>query len=1063
MHLFDLTTRLWECPSVPQVNKLPSRSPLFTWKTEEEARDGSYEPFECPAIESLNGKWDFWHFECPEEVPAGLLAGGGHGNGTRLAVPGNWTRQGFDAPHYINVCMPFDDTPPHVPHKNPCGVYRRNFHVREDVRRLVLHFGGIESCGFIYVNGAEVGMTKDSRTSSEFDITDYVHPGENQLTVLVIRWSDGSFVEDQDHWRMAGIFRDVYLQYTPEAYVADVFAQTTLDEETESVGILKLRVDAGFRGAHAIPAGWKFRVQVYRSGKPVWESPRELEFYKNPTMYLYGENLQPLAEETYEFPGVARWSAETPELYRLTVALVAPDGSVSEATGTDFGFRSVRRKNGCLLINGQPVKFFGVNRHDFDERLGKTVTPQGILQDLLLMKRFNLNAIRTSHYPNDERLTALANRLGLYVISEANIEIHAYVEHVSDDPLWLNSMMERFSRMVKIYKNNPCIHLWSLGNEAGRGANFWALASWGRKFDPSRGIHYCELTRQYNEETESLAPHDGEEIIDTVSPMYAAFNVMENWVRKNMPVESRPFILCEYSHAMGNSNGALHKYFEFFRKYPRFQGGYIWDWVDQGLEEHDGNGRKYWAYGGDYGEAKHDSDFCGNGMVSADRTPHPMCWEFKYLARVFDLRALHLSAGEFTLVNWNYFVTLDNLEFVWNLQLDGKTIQKGVVKPEATSGLQPQASRTLVIDYDLSTVQLRHGQELFLDVTAQLKEETPWAGRGFSVGGLQFDLTACVPSATLPEPGALPAGKLAFSENTINDGESLIHFTDGAMPDQWIFRGEKLLAGAMREQFIRGFVDNDIIRGFLETESFRRGAVWLKQWDILGLEPEEKLASSSMQEDGSLMMHTEASYKAKNGAAFGVRRRLAMRPTGALDVEVEFDVPAELSDMPRLGVTVPLSQGFDNLLFYGNGPHESYWDRKAGCQVGLYSQLVDEQLFPYVMPQESGNHTDVRMAALQNSKVGIMVVGLGMNLEVSALHYTPGDLYKARHVNELSPRKETWLNVDIHQRGLGTMSCGEDTVDECRLHAGVHRLAFRLFPYMVGNADVMALARILRR
>ncbi|MCQ2403500.1 MAG: DUF4981 domain-containing protein [Lentisphaeria bacterium] len=1069
MNLFDLTTRLWENPMVPQVNRLRSRSPLFTWNTEEEARKGTFEPFDCPAIQNLNGEWDFWFFTRPEEVDVSLLEAQDDAirEGAKpIQVPGNWMRQGFDNPHYVNVCMPFGDTPPKVPlDRNPCGVYRRTFEVKADFRRLVLHFGGIETCGFIYVNGRSVGMVKDSRSSSEFDVTEYVHAGKNLLSVLVIRWSDGSFLEDQDHWRMAGIFRDVYLQYTPDAHIADVFAQTTLDEATESIGILNLRLDAEFRGSHEIPRDWKFRVQLYDGAKALWDAPKELEFFVNGHMYHYQPTpVQPLAEAAFEFPEIKRWSAETPKLYRLVVALVDAQGNVVEATGTDLGFRSVRRKDGCLLINGQAVKFFGVNRHDFDEKLGKTVTYESIVQDLKIMKRHNFNAIRTCHYPNDERLMAVANRMGFYVISEANIEIHAYYEHLADDALWLPALMERFSRMVLIYKNNPCVHLWSLGNEAGRGSNFPALAAWAHAVDPSRLVHYCELTRKYDDKVlKTYVPHDGEELFDSVSPMYPAFSTMENWIKYAMPVESRPFIPCEYTHAMGNSNGSLARYFDFFRKYKRMQGGYIWDWIDQGLLETDAKGRKYWAYGGDYGEKVNDANFCVNGMVLPDRTPHPSCLEFKFLARPFDFAAKCISARKFLLTNWNYFVTLDDLAFSWELQLDGRTVQKGVVKATSTAGIAPQSEKEITLDYDLAKISRASRQRLFLVVTAAQKIETLWAEAGFVVAQQQFDLTDAVPVAIADGYAALPAGKLGFSGNTINDGESVIHFSDGAMPDQWVFRGEKLLKSCISEQLVRGCVDNDAIKAYLSNDPSRVGNTWVSGWDIFNATMEAKLASSVQKPDGSLAMSSQTTYTVKTGAKVLVKRNLRMGCDGVLGMELEFLVPEELDDLPRLGITVPLVAGFENFHFFGKGPQETYWDRQAGGRMGFYEQSVTEQYFPYVMPQETGNHAGVQMAAVDNGKVGLMVVSSGTDLEVSALHFTPEDFWKARHINELDARPETYLNIDIHQRGLGTRSCGEDTVEDCRIHAGWHRLALKFFAYEVkAQPDLMALARRLQ-
>ncbi len=1074
MKLFDLRTRLWENPKVPQVNLLRSRSPLFSWGSEEEARKGSYEPFECPAIESLNGQWRFWFYERPEDVPPALLAGEEVAGETSIQVPGNWMRQGFDHPQYINVCMPFPDAPPMVPQdRNPCGVYRRNFLARKEMERLVLHFGGIESCGFIYVNGREVGMVKDSRTSSEFDVTEFVKPGEeNQLTVLVLRWSDGSFLEDQDHWRMGGIFRDVYLHYTPDAHIADVFAQATLDEETESEGILNLRLDAAFRCAHQVPAGWRFRVRLFDpSGKAVWPEPKELGFFLNGMMYQYPEERrwQPLALETFHFPGVQTWSAETPVLYRLTVALLNPRGECVEATGVDVGFRSVRRKDGCLMINGRPVRFFGVNRHDFDPVRGKAVTPEGILQDLLLMKSMNINAIRTSHYPNDERLAALASRLGFYVISEANIEVHAYYDHLTDDPLWMAGMMDRFQRMVLIYKNNPCIHLWSMGNEAGQGANFYALAAWAHAFDSSRGVHYSEFTRPivdgypYPPPYGGKPPRGSEFLIDTISPMYTPFFEIERWIQEKMPTEDRPLIFCEYSHAMGNSNGSLDRYFHYFRNYRRIQGGFVWDWKDQGLLEHDARGRKYFAYGGDYGEKNHDTNFCGNGLVSADLTRHPASWEFQFLARPFDFQPADEKKQVYALRNWRYFTTLDDLEFSWVLQRDGKVLAKGILPRESTDGVAPQESRAIDLDALLEFCIVSPGQELFLTITGAQRSDTPWQKAGYVVAEQQFDLTKIARVVTQENPLRLEPARLAFSQNTISDGESVVHFTDGAMPDQWIFRGQKLLLGKANEQFVRGLVDNDVIKAWIATEEHRQGGRWIKEWDVFHLKESEKLASSTLQKDGSLVMESTATYTARNGAAFTVARRLHFRLDGILEVELTYEVPEKLYDPPRLGVTLPMPKSFETLRFFGEGPRECYWDRHAGSQVGLYEQKVSEQLFPYLRPQESGNHVNVRAIALENGAVGLLAVGAGMFLEASALHATPASLFAADHINEMPDEDATYLNLDLHQRGLGTASCGENPQPEYEFKPGSYRLAFRLLPYVPGENDLMELVRCVQK
>ena len=1054
MNLFDLTTRLWEDPRVPQVHALRPRSPLFSWADETAARDGSYEPFDCPSIQSLNGKWSFRYYAKPEEVDLAVLAKpiAADKRAKEIAVPGNWTRQGYDHPHYTNVAMPFDDAPPCVPTENPTGLYRRTFKVRKGFETVVLHFGGVESCAFVYVNGECVGMMKDSRTSSEFDVTAFVHAGDNELAVLVIRYSDGSFLEDQDHWWMAGIYRDVYLAYRPKTHIYDLFAQTGLEADG-TTGTLKLRLDAKFCGTNFIPTGYSFAVQLYDGKKALWKKPQVLSFYDNPCMNHDGKpHPQPLAEAEFRLENIRPWSAETPKLYRITAVLLDEKGRVADAVGDDIGFRSVKLEDGMLKINGQPVKFFGVNRHDMNEVTGKTVTPADIEADIKLMKRFNFNAIRTCHYPNDERLVALANRYGLYVISEANIECHAYFDHLTDDPLWLPAMMDRFQRMVLIYKNNPCIHLWSLGNEAGWNSDFAALSGWAHHYDKSRLVHYCEYIRHYADHVENV------DLVDVVSPMYPAFDTLEKWIKEVMPRDPRPMIFCEYTHAMGNSNGALADYFHLFRTQPRFQGGYIWDWIDQGLLEKDAKGRKFWAYGGDFGDQPNDFDFCINGMILPDRTPHPACYEHKFLAQPFAFAADNLAGGKLRLTNYNYFTKLDTLNFQWSIEVDGKVVQKGKLDHAATAAIAPQQSAVVAVPYDLTKVATLPGQEVFLNLTATLKRETLWADAGFEVGHRQFALTELLPSLGKSMQVYCNERVIENGDNAFATSEALVHFAKNALPDQWLYRGQSLLAAPVREQFVRGLTDNDGIKAFPDNQ-YRRIYPWNRQWNLWNLKekPTAPLGVFGL-DDRAFSLDAASSFTAKSGDVIQVKRHLLVEEDASESVEIEFQVPEALEDLPRLGVVLALPAGFENFTYFGNGPQETYIDRQAGGRVGLWRSTVAEQYFPYVQPQETGNHTGVRFAAVDNGKVGLLAVACGRPIEASALHFTPADLFQAHHVNELTPRKETYLSLDIMQRGLGTATCGEDTRYQYRLHAGVHRLALRLMPFQVGT-DLALLAR----
>ena len=1054
MNLFDLTTRLWEDPRVPQVHALRPRSPLFSWKDEASARTGSYEPFDCPSIQSLNGKWQFRYYERPEEVDLGVLAKpiSSDKKAKPIVVPGNWTRQGYDHPHYTNVVMPFTDTPPYVPQKkNPTGLYRRTFKVRKGFETVVLHFGGVESCAFVYVNGSCVGMMKDSRTSSEFDVTPFVKTGENELAVLVIRYSDGSYLEDQDHWWMAGIYRDVYLAYRPKAHIYDLFAQTGLEADG-TTGTLKLRLEANFSGNHFIPAGYSFAVQLYDGRKALWKKPQVMPFYNNWAQYMYpeAERFQPFAEAEFKLPNIQPWSAETPHLYRITAVLLDEKGRALDAVGDDIGFRSVKLEDGMLKINGQPVKFFGANRHDVNEVTGKTVTPQDIEADIRLMKRHNFNAIRTCHYPNDERLVALANRYGLYVISEANIECHAYQDHLTDDPLWIPAMMDRFQRMVLIYKNNPCIHLWSLGNEAGWNADFAALSGWAHHYDESRLVHYCEYIRHFSDRVENV------DLVDVVSPMYPHFDTLEHWIKDIMPQDPRPMIFCEYTHAMGNSNGALCDYFKLFRTQPRFQGGYIWDWIDQGLLEKDAKGRKFWGYGGDFGDTPNDFDFCINGMILPDRTPHPACQEHKFLAQPFAFAVDNLAGGKLRLTNYNYFSKLENLNFLWTIEVDGKVVQKGKLDYAETSAIAPQQSAVVNVPFDLTKIRLVPGQEAFLNITATLRRNTLWAEAGFEAGWQQISLTEVLP--VCKNNIQLTNNKqLTLFSNAIGNDQMLIHFAKTAFPDQWLFQGQQLLSAPLCEQFMRGLTDNDGIK--VDPDSpYRRICPWTKTWDLWNLKHRELQTLSCNTQEADYLLTGASAYTVKSGEVIEVHRRATLDNAGVLGLEVEFRVPEALEDLPRLGLVLALPKGFENFTYFGKGPQETYIDRQAGGRIGLWRSTVTAQYFPYVQPQETGNHTGVRFAAVDNGKVGLLAVACGRLIEASALHFTPADLFQARHINELEPHPETYLSLDVMQRGLGTATCGEDTRYQYRLHAGVHRLAVKLVPFQVG-VDLARLAR----
>jgi len=1044
MKLFDCNTvRLWENPHTPSINRLRPRATLFPFLTEKMAAVPSFEPFDCPQVFNLNGAWKFCYHSAPEAVDLSCVSPDYDDTAWALiTVPGNWTMQGYDKPHYTNIRMPWPHQPPFVPRDNPTGVYRRTFTVGKEWfgRRAVLHFGGVESCFFVYVNGSEVGMAKDSRSNSEFEVTKWIRPGQNTLAVIVLRWSDGSVLEDQDHWWMAGIFRDVYLYHTAQQYIRDVFAKPGLTGN-DNDGMLEVTVDAGF-SAEIHPDGYYAELRLYDvNGKMILPQAEKVEFIINKGV--------PVGCKKLHIPSPELWSAETPNLYRLTVTLLDVQNCVIEATGCDIGFKSVEIKDGNLLINGRAVKFFGVNRHDFDPRQGKTVSAQMLEKDIRLMKQFNFNAVRTSHYPNDPRFYALCDRYGLYVIDEANIECHAFFDFISDDPEWLPSMMERLTRMVVRDKNHPSIFEWSLGNESGIGANFGALAGWVRRYDPGRPVHYEGATHNHiwqraDWEEWSYVAGLNQDISDTVCPMYSSFELIDTFLRHDDP---RPLILCEYSHAMGNSNGSLVHYFEYFRREKRMQGGFLWDWVDQGIERTDQNGCKFYAYGGDFGDEPNDYDFCCNGMVNPDRLPHPAIFEFKYLAKPFKITLVELACGVFELTNFNYFKSLKDLVFEYKIEVDGQIHDSG---PLTMPDVAPQHAVTFTVPWQLP--ELMANQEAFIIFTAKQKYATVWSDPGHEVGCEQCRLPLpCLVGTT----EKLPTAKIIRNAANVTVGGSVIRFNAQGLPESWLFEGCELLAAPPTEQFLRGVTDNDAIRRTLHEDTRKVGHQW---FDVYGLDClTEQHLPVKITKSVDLSISTESFYTAKNNAVLAVRRKLVLRTDGVLAVNLEFEVPSALSDLARLGWSLTLPAGFEHFTFLGNGPYENYCDRNAGSVVSLYRQTVGEQYYPYVMPQECGNHTQVRWAAVDNGSVGLLAVAPA-RMECSALHYTPSDFNQADHTNLLTARRETFWNLDLRQRGLGTASCGEDARPFYRIPPGIHRLHFVLFPFHVSES-VAALAR----
>ncbi|HEV7213928.1 MAG TPA: glycoside hydrolase family 2 TIM barrel-domain containing protein, partial [Chloroflexota bacterium] len=737
--------KTWELPELTSLNTLPAHAPTIPYPTAAAAIAGKAD---SPWHLRLNGAWDFKLLPSPDAATPAALA---DEDWASIAVPGNWTMQGFGRPHYTNVVMPFPEMPPHVPQDNPTGVYRRQFTSPGSWRgrRVVLHIGGCEGACYVYLNDQPVGLHKDARTPAEYDLTALLrHDAPNTLVAVVPRWSDASFVEDQDQWWQSGIQRDVFLYATDIVYLADVLARATLTDDLRN-GTLQVRctLDAG----REAPEQSRVEAQLYDpQGAPVFAEALSASYAPRADNFGVRRFLRPVVTLEGQVESPLLWSAETPELYTLVVSVHGPGGT--EYSACRLGFRSVLVRDRQLLVNGRPVLIKGVNRHDHDDTSGSAVSRELMEADIRLMKQCNVNAVRTSHYPNDPYWLDLCDRYGIYVIDEANVEAHAFFREICRDPRYTNAFLDRVRNMVERDKNHPAIVIWSLGNESGYGPNHDVAAGYVRSVDPTRPLHYEGAIARWGGQGWA----GGRTATDIVCPMYAPIDAIVAWAEAPTD-DPRPLILCEYSHAMGNSNGSLADYWAAFERHQGLQGGFIWEWLDHGIRRTDDQGRPYWAYGGDFGDAPNDTNFVCDGLVWPNRTPHPAVQEFKYLIQPVRVELVDAAAGTLRIVNRQDFRDLGWLRGTWELATDGEPVQPGEL-PALQAG--PGEAQTITLD--LAAGADRMG-ERFLTLRFYLRETTLWGPAGHEVAWEQLALPAA-PSSASGQVATTPPGEAVSVE-----------------------------------------------------------------------------------------------------------------------------------------------------------------------------------------------------------------------------------------------------------------------------------------------------------
>ena len=1030
----------WENPRVNERSREPAHATLVPYDDAQKALKGDRST--SPWFMLLNGEWKFKLSRNPNAAPKDFFRVNFNvSRWDKIPVPSNWQMHGYDKPIYTNVTYPFPADPPRVPSgDNPTGSYRREFEMPRSWkdRQVFLVFDGADSALTVWVNGKPVGYSEDSRLPAEFNITPYVRPGKNVLAAQVLRWSDGSYLEDQDMFRLSGVFRDVYLYSAPNVHIRDFFVRTDLDKECANA-VFKVRA----------------KVANY-SSRPIGNLVLDVSLLDAEGNNVFAESLnrtvenvrakgETVVELEREVVNPRKWSAEHPHLYMLLLKLLDSKGSEIEIERCRVGFRKVEAKDGQILVNGVPVYFKGVNRHEHEDARGHAVTVESMVKDILLMKQFNFNAVRTCHYPNDPAWYDLCDEYGIYVIDEANIECHGlaniggpeYRSEPANDPDWLTAFMERCTRMVERDKNHPSVVMWSLGNEAGYGPNHDAAAGWIHGYDKTRLVHYEGTIHTQGK----VSP-----VVDVVSVMYPTIDRLAELGED--PDEPRPAIMCEYAHSMGNSTGNLKEYWETIHAHKRLRGGFIWDWVDQGLERRTEKGEKWWAYGGDFGDQPNDGNFCINGLIWPDRKPHHAMWECKKIFQPVNVEAVDPKAGKVKVTNSYDFSDLNGLDAECELTADGNVLQSGQLPK-----LNTPAKGSQDVTIPLTIPALKAGTEYWLTVRFKLSESTSWAEKGHEVAWAQFKMPFEAPPVPALDVQSMTAVRFDETDKQV---------TIVGAKFRAVFDKKKGLLTSLKHgnvDLVKKGPTLNVWRAPTDNDVPRLAPTW-RRFGLDRVEHEVKNVVA-LHAGPQLVQVVVTSVVRAPDVADGFECRTVYNFYGSSDIVIETNVTPSLKvpSLPRIGLRLTVPERLNTLTWYGRGPHENHWDRKEGAAVGVYRGRVSEQYVPYIKPQENGNKTDVRWASLTDANgAGLLVVGMPL-VEVTAQYFTSEDLEKAKHTHELKRRRDIILCVDYKQSGVGGGSCGPDTLPKYLVTPESVRFSFRLRPLSPKEPSVAELSK----
>ena len=983
----------WEDPIHYQVNKENPHVTFMVFDNEKDVIADDYS--KSPFYQSLNGVWKFIYADKAADRLKDFYSNElDDSKWSNIPVPSNWEIKGFGIPIYTNIIYPFPKNPPFVGDDDPVGTYRRHFTIPEnwDGKEIILQFGSITGCAFVTVNGKQVGISKVSKCPAEFNITPYLKKGDNLLAVQVFRWHDGSYLEDQDFWRISGIERDVFLYALPKQSIWDFNVEASLDNKYRNGlfnATINLRRFNGYKGEKA-----SLNIELK-------DADGHTVFNKKIKVNPSNDSLQ-WVQMNGVIKNVQPWNGEHPYLYDMVISLTNPDGSTIY-TGSKIGFRTIEIKDSQLMINGVPFIVHGTDRHEHDPVNGHVLDKASMVRDIQLMKEFNINAVRNSHYPNNPLWYKLCDQYGIYLVDEANVEIHGMGDlpgrfdttvHPAYLPQWAPSIADRIHRAVKTNRNHPSVIIWSMGNECGNGQVFKESYKWIKKENPTRPVQFEQALE--NENT------------DIVCPMYPPMRYMKSYAASN---KTRPFIMCEYAHAMGNSSGNFQEYWDVINSNKKMQGGFIWDWVDQGIQTTNKYGKTFFAYGGDLGsyDLHNDENFCANGLVAADRTPHPGLYEVKKVYQDIIFSDFNLSKKEIKVANRFAFTNLDQYRFKWEIYKNGELLKEGTFDVD----LSPRSEKK--VQLPIPDVKEEPGVEFALNVFAFIKEPQPLLDAGHEIAREQFFINSQYFTKQKSIASDLKVNKndnsLSFSNNT-TEGE--INLKSGLI-SSYHFKGQPQIIDQFPEpDFWRAPTDNDFGNGMPVKLGIWRNAYVNRS--VKNVEVEEK------NDDGvKITIHYFLNdvgvpymlvYLIKNDASIQI--------TASIDMTGK-----KLSELPRFGMRMQLPPTYDRLNYYGRGPWENYSDRNTSAFIGKYTGMVENQYAEnYIRPQESGNKTDVRwLKVTDKDGMGIQVEGI-QPICFSAINHSsedldPGLTKKQQHPINLKPRHEVYLNIDLKQRGVG--------------------------------------------